>query len=126
MWSNRLIIAPQYHHWHQYPIIIIIFTIIMKGEDGETFYFLEEGQARVMISRGDGEESQQVVVVIMVGLIDFYHGLWPAVFLRWDCYCCCYCYCCSQVGLLGPKDSFGELALIHERWHQDYHSPLTS
>ena len=32
----------------------------------------------------------------------------------------------SQVGLLGPKDSFGELALIHERWHQDYHSPLTS
>jgi len=52
--------------------------VVKQGEEGETFYFIEEGQARVMISRGDGEESQ-------------------------------------QVGLLGPKDSFGELALLHER-----------
>ena len=37
--------------------------IITKGEEGETFYFIEEGQARVMISRGDGEESQQVIVM---------------------------------------------------------------
>ena len=36
---------------------------ITKGEEGETFYFIEEGQARVMISRGDGEEIQQVIVM---------------------------------------------------------------
>ena len=48
-------------------ILIIIITTIMiiitKGEEGETFYFIEEGQARVMISRGDGEESQQVILM---------------------------------------------------------------
>ena len=56
MWSNRLgllinIITK----------ILIIIVITTKGEDGETFYFIEEGQVRVMISRGDGEESQQVI-----------------------------------------------------------------
>jgi len=52
--------------------------VVKQGEEGETFFFIEEGQARVMMSRGDGEESQ-------------------------------------QVGLLGPKESFGELALLFER-----------
>ena len=39
---------------------------MIKGEEGETFYFIEEGQARVMISRGDGEESQQVIFMFGV------------------------------------------------------------
>ena len=40
--------------------------IMMKGEEGETFYFIEEGQARVVISRGDGEESQQVAICLVL------------------------------------------------------------
>ena len=43
-------------------VIIMVIMVMMKGEEGETFYFIEEGQARVMISRGDGEESQQVKI----------------------------------------------------------------
>ena len=45
-------------------MVIIVIMLMMKGEEGETFYFIEEGQARVMISRGDGEESQQVIVIL--------------------------------------------------------------
>ena len=45
-------------------MVIMVIMVMMKGEEGETFYFIEEGQARVMISRGDGEESQQVIVIL--------------------------------------------------------------
>ena len=44
--------------------IMINVTTVTKGEEGETFFFIEEGQARVMMSRGDGEESQQVIMII--------------------------------------------------------------
>ena len=71
MWSNRLgLLVCKFSHKNFNNIIIIIriitiisIIIITKGEEGETFYFIEEGQARVMISRGDGEESQQVIVM---------------------------------------------------------------
>ena len=66
MWSNRLGLLINIITKILIIIVIIIAGIIVivittKGEDGETFYFIEEGQVRVMISRGDGEESQQVI-----------------------------------------------------------------
>ena len=49
--------------------IMINVTTVTKGEEGETFFFIEEGQARVMMSRGDGEESQQVNMIFLIIII---------------------------------------------------------
>ena len=46
--------------------IMINVTTVTKGEEGETFFFIEDGQARVMMSRGDGEESQQVIMIFLI------------------------------------------------------------
>ena len=49
--------------------IMINVTTVTKGEEGETFFLIEEGQARVIMSRGDGEESQQVNMIFLIIII---------------------------------------------------------
>ena len=49
--------------------IMINVTAVTKGEEGETFFLIEEGQARVIMSRGDGEESQQVNMIFLIIII---------------------------------------------------------
>ena len=49
--------------------IMINVTTVTKGEEGETFFFIEDGQARVMMSRVDGEESQQVNMIFLIVII---------------------------------------------------------
>ena len=51
--------------------IMINVTTVTKGEEGETFFFIEEGQARVMMSRADGEENQQVIMIFLICALGF-------------------------------------------------------